>query len=337
MNLINFWYSKQLKFFGWIFYPLELIYVLIIFLRKKLYEYKIFKTYKFKIPIIIIGNLTVGGTGKTPVVMHIANYLKKQGFNPAVIMRGYKSKNINYPCIVGKNSDADLYGDEPTLVANKVDCPVIIGKNRVIAVEFLLKKFDNINVVISDDGLQHYSLARDLEIIMIDHERMFGNGHCLPLGPLREKITRLNTVNLILFNTTNNQFFQNKDRNNRYILTLVPEKIYNLINPNILKNFEDFVCVHAVSGIGNNQKFFNLLANVGINTINHEFPDHYKYQEKDLNFNDDLPVIMTEKDAVKCKKFAKENFWCQSVQVKFNLEQQLNNYLINYLKNYFVG
>lgn len=333
--LINYWYSEKLNFFCWIFYPIELIYICIVLLRKKLYKYKFFRTYKFNIPIIIIGNLTVGGTGKTPVVMYVANYLKNQGFKPAIVMRGYKSKNINYCQIVAKNSDPDVYGDEPVLIANKMDCPVIIGKNRVASVAFLLKNFD-VNIIICDDGLQHYSLSRDLEILMIDGERLFGNAHCLPLGPLREKITRLNTVDLILFNTTNNQQFNclANNSNNQYMLNLVPEKIYNLINPNIIKNPKDFSCVHAISGIGNNQRFFNLLASFGIKTINHPFPDHYKYQEKDLNFNDDLPVVMTEKDAVKCVKFAKENYWCQSVNVEFNLEQQFNNYLINFLKNY---
>lgn len=334
MRLINFWYSKKISFFYWIFYPIEIVYLIIILLRKKLYQYKIFKTYKFNIPVIVIGNLTVGGTGKTPVVMYVANYLKNQGFKPAVVMRGYKSKYIKSNQIVTKNSDPNLYGDEPVLVANNIDCPVIIGKNRVASIDFLLKNFD-VNIIICDDGLQHYSVARDLEIVVIDGERLFGNGHCLPLGPLREKTTRLNTVDLIIFNKiSDNNSNININKNNKYIIKLVPEKIYNLLNPNIIKNPADFDWVHAVSGIGHNQRFFRLLASSKIKSINHAFPDHYQYHAKDLCFNDDLPVIMTEKDAVKCLQFAKDYFWCQTVRIEFNEELAFNEYLNSFFKKY---
>ena len=347
--LINCWYRKNLNLFFWILYPIELVYLFIIFFRKKLYEYKIFKTYKFNVPIIVIGNITVGGTGKTPLVIYIANYLKSQGFKPAIVTRGYKSKCKIVSYVVTKNSDPDVFGDEPILIANNTDSPVIIGKNRVASIQFLLKNFD-INIIICDDGLQHYKLARDLEIVMIDGERFFGNGHCLPIGPLREPINKLNTVDLIVLNNNmvdarNNeqseQLLNNNINNailnnqkNKYISNLVPEKIYNLTNPSIVKTPADFggMSVHAVSGIGNNQRFFNLLQALGIKIINHEFLDHHKYQEKDLCFNDGLPVIMTEKDAVKCIKFAKDNFWCLSVKVKFNLEEQFNNYLTTFLR-----
>ena len=344
MKLVNFWYKKEINLFCWLLYPAEFIYLFIISIRKKLYQYKIFKTCKFNVPVIMVGNLTVGGTGKTPMVIYIANYLKNQGFKPAVVMHGYKSKYINSNQVVNKNVDAALFGDEPVLVASNVDCPVIIGKNRAASVNFLLKNMD-VNVIICDDGLQHYSLARDLEIVVIDGMRLFGNGHCLPLGPLRENITRLNTVDLIIFNNrldaVNENLIDKKlinlnQKNNQYIINLVPTQIYNLLDPKIIKLPAEFSVVHAVSGIGNNQRFFDVLHKLGIKTINHAFEDHYKYREQDLCFNDDLPIIMTEKDAVKCLQFAKNNLWCLKIQVEFNLEQQqfFNNHLINFLKEY---
>ncbi|MGD0465689.1 MAG: tetraacyldisaccharide 4'-kinase [Gammaproteobacteria bacterium] len=336
MRLYNFftktiWYNKRVSIGYYLFFCLfELIYKYIIFFRKKLYEYKIFKTHKFKLPIIIVGNITVGGTGKTPLVIYIANYLQNQGFKPAIISRGYRSKSTSIS-LVSTGSDPIMFGDEPVLLAKATNCPVVIGKNRVSTIEFLLKKFNNINVIICDDGLQHYKLARDLEIAVIDSLNQFGNGHLLPLGPLREPIYRLNTVDLVIINGNQPLSYQYQ---NQYTINLLPDQIYNLLDPDNIKIPADFTEVHAVSGIGNNKKFFDLLKNQGIKIITHEFPDHYNYQEKDLNFNDNLPVIMTEKDAVKCLKFAKSNFWCQTIIVNINLLEELNSYLINFLRKY---
>ncbi len=341
----SIWYNKNLNLFlivyYLLFYVFELIYIFIVFFRKKLYEHGLLKAYKFNVPIIVVGNITVGGTGKTPLVIYIANYLKTHGFNPGIVSRGYKSK-CKTVSLVNNDSDPEIFGDEPVLLAKSTVCPVVVGKDRTLVVNFLLKNHSNINVIICDDGLQHYKLKRDLEIAVVDRVNQFGNRHCLPLGPLREPIERLKTVDLTIINGETGSEedeldleCKNRSKNN-YVFKLAPETIYNLLDPNNIKTPKDFTTVHAVSGIGNNQRFFDLLRNLGIKIIKHEFPDHYSYQEKDLNFNDNLPIIMTAKDAVKCIKFAKNNFWCQTVKVEIKLLEEFNNYLINFLSNFYV-
>ena len=341
MKLINFWYSKA-TFLNWILYPFELLYLLVVFFRKAFYRYNIIKTHRFHVPVIVVGNITVGGTGKTPMVIYIANYLKKNGFHPAVVSRGYKSKKAKLTSIVPKNADPILFGDEPVLIANSIDCPIAIGIKRSAAVSLLLNTFNDIDVIISDDGLQHYSLYRNLEIVVVDGERLFGNKHCLPCGPLREPIGRLSTVDLIILNQPEDLNFKKQDKQlhiNQYTINLMSEKIYNLIKPEITENysyFKKFPYVHAVAAIGNNQRFFNALNKIGIKTINHHFIDHYQYKEQDLCFNDNIPIIMTPKDAVKCCKFAKDNFWVQQVKVKLNLEEEFNNYLDDFLSKLII-
>ena len=167
---------KKIKFFFYLFYPIEILYLIIIYLRKILYKYKILKTYKFNLPIIVVGNLTVGGTGKTPMVEYLANYLQSQGLTVAIVMRGYRSKYTHNNVVVNKHSSPEIYGDEPVMLANKLNCPIIIGKNRVKSIKYLLANY-KLDLIISDDGLQHYALGRDLEIVMIDADRYFGNGH----------------------------------------------------------------------------------------------------------------------------------------------------------------
>lgn len=342
---INIWYNKKLHFIYYVLYYLfgffliELIFRYIIFFRKILYKYNILKKYKFNIPVIVVGNITIGGTGKTPLVIYIVNYLVTKGFSPAIVSRGYKS-NIKNIQIVLKDSDPFICGDEPVLLAKSTNCPVVIGKDRVAAINYLLKNYDQIDVIICDDGLQHYRLARDLEIVVIDGSRWFGNGHLLPFGPLREPIARLKHIDLMIINNDKNSTEQNNQQynNHKYIITLSPHTIYNLLEPNQLKTLEDFLInfptVRAVSGIGNNQRFFDGLKNKGFNIIPHAFCDHYDYREQDLCFNDNLPIIMTEKDAVKCLKFAKNNFWSQTVIVEFNLPDQFNEFIINFLNRY---
>lgn len=323
--ITRIWYNKKIKIFYYIILsPFEFIFKIIVLIRKNLYKYNILKSHKFNIPVIVVGNITVGGTGKTPLVIYIANYLKNLGYNPGIISRGYKSL-VNGVNLVTKDLNPIIFGDEPVLLANATNCSVVIGKDRVATIKYLLKNFNNINIIISDDGLQHYKLKRDLEIAVIDGYRQFGNEHLLPLGPLREPISRLETVDIVVSN--DKQVLDYK-----YIIKLVPNKCYNLIDPNNIADITKFNKVHAVAGIGNNQRFFDLLKNLGLQLMEHSFPDHYNFKPEDLNFFDDLPIIMTEKDAVKCAAFAKNNFWCQTVIVKINLEQEFNSYLINKIK-----
>ena len=186
----NIWYKKNI--FQYLLFPFLLIYRVIIFIRYYLYKKNIFKSYKINAPVIVVGNISVGGTGKTPLVIALVNELKENGFFPGVISRGYGGKSKKSPIFVDQNSDPNLVGDEAILIAKKTDVPVVVGANRVDDAKKLLEM--KCNVVISDDGLQHYALNTDVEIAVVDGERQFGNGFMLPAGPLREKESRLKEV-----------------------------------------------------------------------------------------------------------------------------------------------
>ncbi|WP_102157049.1 tetraacyldisaccharide 4'-kinase [Coxiella endosymbiont of Rhipicephalus microplus] len=293
----QFWYQPR-SWISCLLIPFSLLYRLAIALRRATYTLGLKKNRQFSIPIIVIGNITVGGCGKTPLAIWLLNYLKKQRFQPGVISRGYGGQIKNQPQVVTPNSDPHLVGDEAILLA-KTGCPMVVSINRVAAIEHLLKNF-SCNVVISDDGLQHYSLSRDIEIAVIDSDRQFGNGLYLPAGPLREPKSRLNTVDFLITKQ------------------LYPVKIYQLKNPVKKINFKDLQgkTIHAVSGLGNPNSFFHQLELLGAKVIKHAFPDHYFYQEKDFKFKDNKIILMTEKDAVKCKQFNNERLFCLSVAFK---------------------
>lgn len=301
---MNFWYHKNL--FSYFLLPLSFLYRAIIAARKFLYQIKLKKITKFNVPVIIVGNITVGGTGKTPLVIWLANFLKQQGYKPGIVSRGYGGKSTQYPVIVTANSDPKISGDEPLLIVRNTQCPMVVDPNRVQAVKQLLADTD-CNIVISDDGLQHYALGRDIEIIVVDGERKFGNQFCLPAGPLREPISRLSSVDFVVTNGVEQK--------------LIPAAFYQVKNPNIVQSIDYFKkkTIHAVAGIGNPQRFFNSLREFGLNIIEHAFPDHYCFQAKDINFGDEI-VMMTEKDAVKCEKFAGDNVWYLAVQAELNEE-----------------
>jgi tetraacyldisaccharide 4'-kinase len=333
--VIDYWYNNKFLLFRWLLYPLEIMYLLTIWLRNNLYNYNILKVHKFTVPIIVVGNITVGGTGKTPMVMYLANYLRSLGWQPGIITRGYKSNCAGSIVSVAKDADPNVFGDEAVVIANNTDCPVIIGKNRPKAAKFLLNNH-NIDIIIADDGLQHYALSRDLEIVMVDGQRIFGNGYMLPRGPLREHINRLRRADLILVNGSNNNTpckLQKLDITDKqqHTVNLVPQQIYNILDDKRIKQYTDFKVAHAVAAIGNNDRFFKSLEGLGIKIIKHAFPDHYQYQAKDFYFHDNLPVIMTEKDAIKCKTFAKDNFWYLKVAVVFDEPERFAEHLRNFL------
>ena len=294
----QFWYQPR----SWIsqsLIPLSLLYQLTVILRRRIYVLGLKKIRKFSVPIIVIGNITVGGNGKTPLAIWLVNRLKKQGFQPGFISRGYGRKiKDGLLQVVTPNSDPCLVGDEAILLA-RTDCPVVVGVDRPAAIEHLLKNF-SCDIIISDDGLQNYSLSRDIEIVVIDSDRQFGNGLCIPAGPLREPKSRLDKVDFLV------------------IKQLRPVEIYQLKNPEKKVNFEELQgkTVHAVAGLGNPKSFFCQLELLGAKLIKHVFPDHYFYKKKDLQFKDDKIILMTEKDAVKCKEFDDERLFCLSVAVE---------------------
>lgn len=326
------WYQKKLHPFLILLLPFSLLMVLICIIRRFLYQSGILKQHSFSIPIIVVGNLTVGGTGKTPLVIYLAKLLKQHGFNPGVVSRGYKigpstsasttanaHQNLKYPIFVKANSDPSDVGDEPVLMAKRLFSPIVVDPNRVRAVRTLLQdKLQNnlhIDVIISDDGLQHYAMGRFVEIVVVDGKRGYGNGFCLPAGPLREPMSRLKSVDFIIVNSPTQY-----DNEEEYDMELRPRVVYKGKNISEQKTLTSFLGqrIHAVAGIGHPDRFFDMLTNYGLLVIPHPFPDHYRFEPQDIQFDDDYPVLMTEKDAVKCSKFMGENHWVLSVDAIVN-------------------
>jgi tetraacyldisaccharide 4'-kinase len=303
------WYSQKQPLWWKLLLPFEGAYRSLIFLRRWSYRVAIFKSHRVSVPIIVIGNLSVGGVGKTPLTAAIAEFLKQNHYQPGIISRGYKGQSESWPQIVSENSDPKLVGDEPVLLAKKTKCPVVVAPNRVNAAQELLEKYE-VDVIISDDGLQHYALARDIEVVVIDGERECGNGHCLPYGPLRESKRRLKSVDFIVKNGGLNS--------SDYVMQFQMGELYLLTNPLEKKPITEFSGeVHAVAGIGNPARFFQSLQNHGLKVIEHLFPDHYNFKQEDFK---DIPqdeiIIMTEKDAVKCQFSNDPRIWVLPIEAK---------------------
>lgn len=304
---MTLWQRKN--FFSYILQPISGLYRMGMAVRRCLYLHGFKKITHFPVPVIVVGNITVGGAGKTPFVIYLANQLRQQGWKPGIVSRGYTGKKTHLPQPVDEKSDPWLVGDEAVMISQKTACPMVVCRDRVAAVAALLRDHD-CDIVLSDDGLQHLALGRDIEIAVIDGERRFGNGHCLPAGPLREPVQRLKTVDFIVNN--------GRSVCGEWEMTLKPDKIYALANPSQAFPVTAFQgqTVHAVAAIGNPPRFFRTLENLGIHYIPHVFPDHYFFRPQDLDFSDNAPILMTEKDAVKCQQFADQRHWRLSVKAE---------------------
>jgi len=296
----KYWYEPN--FLTVILLPISALFCVLVIIRRLLYRANIMKTYRLPVPVIVVGNITVGGTGKTPLVVSIIDHLKKQGFKPGIVSRGYGGKAATWPQQVTVDSDPEQVGDEAVLLAQRCLCPVSVGPDRPQAARALLDKHV-CDVIISDDGLQHYALRRDIEVVVIDGVRRFGNKHCLPAGPLREPVRRLNQATYIVANGA--------ALGKEIEMTLHMQALHNLREKRNVMELNAFADkkVHAIAGIGNPRRFFTQLRSLGINPIEHAFADHYAYAPADIDFKDGLPVVMTEKDAVKCRRFARDNHW----------------------------
>lgn len=299
-RILKIWYEQNV--FTYLLLPFTYLFLLIISLRKFCYKKNLFKTTKFSVPIIVVGNITVGGSGKTSLVVWLAKTLSEQGYKPGIVSRGYGAKFSSIPQYVTAQSDVVQVGDEPLMLAQQTKCPIVVGVNRVAAVDFLLRHSD-CNLIISDDGLQHYALSRTVEIAVIDGQRRFGNGLLLPAGPLREPLSRLDEIDFIVVNGK-------ATADSHFSMELLPQYFVNLKDETQHPlNFTNET-VHAVAGIGNPTRFFNQLRQLGFNIIEHPFSDHYPFSEHNFSFaKQGEPIIMTAKDAVKCKSFAKHNYW----------------------------
>ena len=288
--------------------PLSWIYRLALACRKAMYAVGVLPVRRLAVPVIVVGNLTVGGTGKTPLVIWLARYLQSLAYKPGIVSRGYAGTPEKRPRRVEPGSDPGLVGDEPVLLAQRTGCPVMVAPDRVKAAQELLQQTD-CDILLSDDGLQHTSLGRDIEIVVIDGARRFGNRHCLPAGPLREPLTRLNSVDLIVAG--------GKAAAGEFLMEYTGMTVKSLDGrqERELSHFRQET-VHAVAAIGNPERFFPLLRHYGINIEQHVFPDHYGFRQSDLEFSDSGAILMTEKDAVKCRHFALENAWYVPIDVK---------------------
>lgn len=304
------WYRNK-NFYAYCLSPLSWIYKAIIAGRRFFYRCGLKKVSHFTVPVIVVGNITVGGTGKTPLVAWLVEWLRARGFKPGIVSRGYGGTATVWPQNVTASNDPHVVGDEAVLLAQHTHCPMVVAPQRVAAVTKLLNDHD-CDVVISDDGLQHYALGRTVEIAVVDGVRRFGNGFCLPAGPLREPMKRLKSVDFVVAN--------GKAHNNEYAMCLYSGDIYNIKDPEKVFDLKSLnnTTVHAVVGIGHPQRFFQQLEAMGFNVIPHEFPDHYSYKASDLEFDDDVMIIMTAKDAVKCRSFADVRCWCLPVEVKMD-------------------
>jgi tetraacyldisaccharide 4'-kinase len=266
------------------------------------------KQIRHPLPIIVVGNISVGGTGKTPLVIYLAEQLQLAGYRPAIITRGYAGDLQEWPVTVTPKSDPSICGDEPVLMAQRSGVPVIAGPDRNADVTFLLDN-TNCDVVISDDGLQHYKLMRDIEIAVVDAARGLGNGHCLPAGPLREPAARLASCDFVIMN----EVVATADISMQLQVSELSH--LNSGNKQPLSAWKGQT-VHAVTGIGNPSRFFDTLRNEGLEVIEHSFPDHHPFSLVDIEFDDRFLVVMTEKDAVKCHSFATDKHWCVPVTAK---------------------
>lgn len=294
-------YYQRFSWLAWLLWPLAWIYLVVITLRKKCYQAHLLKSTQFQVPVIIVGNITLGGTGKTPLVIAIVHWLQAQGFHPGIISRGYGGKAVGFPKQVGLNDLTEEVGDEPFLLARNSNCPVVIDPKRPRGVEYLLQTFPNVDVVVSDDGLQHYALARQIEIALIDGQAQFGNGFLFPAGPLRELRSRLKQVDFVLINQGKEPFDCGSIT---YKMSIEATALVHLSSGKeySIDEFKDQP-VHGVCAIGNPTRFFDTLQPLVGSFSTTVFSDHYIFREKDLAFNDDYPIIMTEKDAVKCNLF----------------------------------
>ena len=299
--------------------PLSFLYGSVMGFRSLLYRIGLRHRVRVKAPVIVVGNLTVGGTGKTPLVAWLSTHLSAVGLRVAIVSRGYggKARGVTRVTVHSRHSEV---GDEPLLLARRAQATVFVGRDRVAAAKVAVA--DGADVIICDDGLQHLALMRDCEIVVIDGQRGFGNGSLLPRGPLRESPRRLRRVNAVVVNgaiTAPGFVLPSFLTRTHFVMKMRPGDARPVSGSGSLRSLTSFrgTGVHAVAAIGNPQRFFDMLRNTGLTLYEHPMPDHHAFKAGDLNFGDNLPVIMTEKDAVKCVAFADERCWYVPVTAEF--------------------
>ncbi|WP_137886935.1 tetraacyldisaccharide 4'-kinase [Pseudomonas sp. 2FE] len=288
--------------------PLEWLYRAVVRRKRSQFLAGEGEIYQAPVPVVVVGNITVGGTGKTPLILCLIEHCRARGLKVGVVSRGYGAKPAQLPWRVRAEQSASEAGDEPLLIVQRSGVPLMIDPDRSRAVRALLAA-EPLDLILCDDGLQHYRLARDLELVLIDAARGLGNRRCLPAGPLREPIERLQSVDALLYNGAP------ADVHGGYAFQLQPTALVNLVSGERypLTHFPAGQALHAVAGIGNPQRFFNTLEALHWRPIPHAFADHAQFGAEQLNFSPPQPVVMTEKDAVKCRAFAAADWWYLAV------------------------
>ena len=321
MMLTALWYRKNILV--WCLWPISILYRLVSAVRRLAYRRGWLPVYRAPVPVIVVGNLTVGGNGKTPVVIWLVEQLRQAGFRPGVVSRGYGGKSPSYPLRVESTTAASACGDEPKLIANRCGCPVVVAPRRSDAISCLLAA-ESVDVVISDDGLQHYAMARDIELIVIDGERRFGNEHLLPMGPLRESLWRLQSATAVLCNG-------GVPQPGEYAMTLEANTLC-AVGVSDLAPPQPGDKVDAMAGIGHPPRFFTTLRQLGFQlqqTV--AFADHQACDVQALRQRfTQYPLLMTEKDAVKCRHDVPKNWWYLPVSAR--LPDELIHRIIGKLK-----
>ena len=302
------WWLWSINPLSLLLMPLSLIFYLSVNLRRLGYRLRLLRSTKLPVTTIVVGNITLGGNGKTPIVVALYRLLKEKGYQPAIITRGYKSGNEKTVQILQDGITRSSSGDEANMMSEVCRCPIGVGARRVDAAAQILERFPDTDIILSDDGLQHYAMRRDIEVAVC-RDLSLGNGLMLPAGPLREPRGRLKRVDLTI------------NRDSDQVIESLGE-VWNLVQPERTRHISEFMGrqVHALAGIGFPEIFFASLAQMGIDVIEHEYPDHYEFNVQDLNLKPELPILVTHKDAVKLKSIARENLWVVPLQIEFSEE-----------------
>ena len=302
------WYRRHPM--GLLLMPLGWLFRLAVALRRLSFRLQMRKVNRMEVPVIVVGNISIGGTGKTPLVIWLARYLSRN-FRPGVVCRAYGGRSRNWPQKVRADSDPATVGDEAVLLAKRCGCPVAAGPDRFASAKALVEH-EQCNLILSDDGLQHLPLARDIEIAVIDGARRHGNGRCLPAGPLREPVSRLKDVDILVTN--------GPAERGEFRMLVRPWRAMSVNGEEAPRDLSAFAGtpVHAVCAIGNPSRFFEMLLGARLQVVPHPFPDHHVFTRRDIEFGDRLPVLMTEKDAVKCRRIAGRQHWYVPVRAELD-------------------
>ena len=301
--------------------PISWLFGLVAGLRRAMFRAGLLKIQHLKVPVVVVGNICVGGTGKTPLVMAVVHWLQEHGYRPGIVSRGYGSlaekTGQSHEVATSDDAAAAKFGDEPVMLVLRLGCPMFVGADRARAATSLLAAHPEVNVIVSDDGLQHYAMHRDVEIALVDGSRGFGNGALLPAGPLREPVRRLFRVSAVVANGTGRRFKQAMPSllgmtlgNERFVPMAGGEELD-------LETFRAFVegkSLHLLAGTGNPQRFFSHLHRHGFVTSDHPLDDHHRFRREDIEYPG--IVLMTEKDAVKCRQWADQRHWFMRVDAQ---------------------